>query len=471
MLDEYLPIVNAERLQAGEVPHRDFFTLYPPLVPALDALTLRLAPGSILAVRVLCLAFVVAGLLLVSEIATMLSGDGRAGAALGVLAAVMYGAPPWGYPLVHATVLVLAALLVALRSSGPRWIFLVGALLGLAATARHDLAAVGSLPVVGLVAARTRSPRSVGLALLGAAVPVLLLAGLLALGGAGSAALDQLIGIPATIYSRARALPWPRADLESLARVYSPLALGVLGLAVSVLDPHADRERRSAEVATTSLVMLLAVPGLVRPDAAHLSAVRMACPTALAIILRASPSRSLHRAFVAIAIAAAAPQIASGVLGAVEQVRALVGAREVFEARGPRRGLLLDPEISNEARRNTLDLAARIANGRRIYVGLREHDRILVNDVAFYVEAEALPATRYHELVPLIANTERVQREIVADLERTRPPVVVLVDAKHSDEPNESSKASGVHVLDDYIRTAYEPVRGEGPYLVLGRRR
>ena len=70
---------------------------------------------------------------------------------------------------------------------------------------------------------------------------------------------------------------------------------------------------------------------------------------------------------------------------------------------------------------------------------------------------------------PLVATDDAVQREIVAELARWRPPFVVLVDMPPSTEPNASSRTFPVHELDDAIARDYEVVL-EGPYRVLARR-
>jgi hypothetical protein len=120
--------------------------------------------------------------------------------------------------------------------------------------------------------------------------------------------------------------------------------------------------------------------------------------------------------------------------------------------------------------RDSLALVATRPPGSRIYVGLRHHNRFFVNDARFYFLAGALPATRYHELVPLVASRPEVQEEIARDIERWRAPFVVLVDPPCEDEPNASATVFPVTVLDDYIEQAYEQVYASEFYYVLRRR-
>jgi hypothetical protein len=59
---------------------------------------------------------------------------------------------------------------------------------------------------------------------------------------------------------------------------------------------------------------------------------------------------------------------------------------------------------------------------------------------------------------------------MIQDLNRTVPPYVIL-DAEFEDEhePNDSSKNTGVTILDDYIRSKYTYLRSFG-YLEVWRR-
>ena len=65
--------------------------------------------------------------------------------------------------------------------------------------------------------------------------------------------------------------------------------------------------------------------------------------------------------------------------------------------------------------------------GSRIFVGPIRHDRIWINDIGLYFDASALPATRDYMLLPWLRN-EAAQTRIVAELERSRPPLAVLVE-------------------------------------------
>ncbi len=67
---------------------------------------------------------------------------------------------------------------------------------------------------------------------------------------------------------------------------------------------------------------------------------------------------------------------------------------------------------------------------------------------------------------------EPVQREIVADLERVRPPAVVRDTSPltAAPEPNRAGESSGVRLLDDYLERAYRPAARHGRFEILALR-
>jgi len=105
-----------------------------------------------------------------------------------------------------------------------------------------------------------------------------------------------------------------------------------------------------------------------------------------------------------------------------------------------------------------------------IFVGNQRHDILFVNDVGLYYLAARPSATRYSELHPGVANTLPVQQEIANELETQKVNFLVLVNIWLSNEPNGSSKSTGVVYLDNYIRDHYFKIVEYGEYQVWKRR-
>ena len=80
--------------------------------------------------------------------------------------------------------------------------------------------------------------------------------------------------------------------------------------------------------------------------------------------------------------------------------------------------------------------------------------------------------TRYDIAAPGVVTSAPVQREIVRDLERTRPPLVVRWTAAvtAAPEPNRAGESTGVPLLDDYLARSYREAARYGAFVILERR-
>jgi hypothetical protein len=95
--------------------------------------------------------------------------------------------------------------------------------------------------------------------------------------------------------------------------------------------------------------------------------------------------------------------------------------------------------------------------GQPLYVGLVKHDRIFANNNLIYFATQRLPATHWSHFDPGLQNSYAIQTEIIHDLELSDPPYVILdSEFEPAHEPNDSSKSTGVTLLDEYIRNKYQ---------------
>jgi hypothetical protein len=94
---------------------------------------------------------------------------------------------------------------------------------------------------------------------------------------------------------------------------------------------------------------------------------------------------------------------------------------------------------------------------------------VTVGNPLVYVLVDRPNPTRYDVMQPGAVTTAPVQREMVGDLERARPGLVIrwLSPVADQPEPNGAGRSSGVHILDRYLRSHYVEVRRFGDYAVL----
>ena len=106
-----------------------------------------------------------------------------------------------------------------------------------------------------------------------------------------------------------------------------------------------------------------------------------------------------------------------------------------------------------------------------LYVGLSHHDRIRVGDSILYYAAQRIPAVHWTQFDPFLENRADIQLDMIRDLEKNRPPYIVLdSEFELTFEPNGSSISTHVHLLDDYISEHYVPVKSFGPMDILKNR-
>jgi hypothetical protein len=124
-------------------------------------------------------------------------------------------------------------------------------------------------------------------------------------------------------------------------------------------------------------------------------------------------------------------------------------------------GLCFFPD--NDHIRTIEFIASHTRRDQKLFVGQTRHDRMFANDNLIYFATQRLPATKWSHFDPDLQNTYEIQTQMVHDIDVNAPPYVVLdseFDLVH--EPNDSSKSSGVTLLDDYIHSKYQRIETFG---------
>ena len=115
---------------------------------------------------------------------------------------------------------------------------------------------------------------------------------------------------------------------------------------------------------------------------------------------------------------------------------------------------------------------ARVPAGDPVFVANPRFDLVSVGNPLVYVLVGRPNPTRYDVMQPGVVTTAPVQREIIGDLERSRPRLVIrwLSPVADQAEDNGAGRSSGVRLLDRYLARSYAPQRRFGDYVVLARR-
>jgi hypothetical protein len=453
--DEGLIVLGAERIANGEWPYRDFWTNYVPGQFLLVAVPTKLLGQSLLWWRIIRVALDGLVAVLGYRLIRPLAGQAIALAAwLGVAGAMAWPNTPNPNPA--ALALVLGALVLA-RPGGERRLMAAAVLCGIAALFRLELGAAGALAV----ALMGGGWRALGLA---AVVGLALLAPFFAV--APGDMVDDVLGffsiqglqrLPVPLHYHGPLRP------NKLLEFYFAAIL----LAGTALWAAFALVRRPGWVAPAAPLVLVSVAYLLgRPDEFHLVPLAVVLALALAAAAGDEPSRPARWALLAIL----GLVVAHGLDRRVGQLlhpaaRAAVpspvadGVRTTRADAASLRGLL-----------GRID--ALVPRGAAIFVAPPRFDAVRTGDPLLYVLAERSNPTRYDVMQPGVVTTAHVQREIVADLRRARPAVVVrwLDPRARPGEPNGSARSSGVRLVDDYLAATYDRAERFGVYLLLRRR-
>lgn len=528
LYDEGLVLVNAERIRAGEVPYRDFWTLYAPgYFYALAALFSVVEP-TILAAR--WFDIVLRGGLVIAAYGLARGMTGR-WVALIPAAFICYWLATirfYSYPAFPATgAILLTALVLAryLQVRRERWLFGAGLALGLTALLRLDFggyAAVGFAAAVALdawrVAAEARRARpdpllrpqrdtherrglslgsslaTVSVSLKPAARAVTLLAGgalLMALplyaylvAAAGPATVfDDLVRFPATVFREVRRLPVPPlipdfgritgAQWNDWLRLYLPLTVYAAALATAarrlVIEPLPSNDRRYRTL-LVCLTLTAAGLGLVVKATSRYHELH-ALPTAIcaAIVATGLLYQIPARLWRSLPFRVGAGGLALLLLsGPYVMHFAVLAARNATSPLGCYSNLprASCAPIGADQARVAEYIQAHTAAGEYVFFGNARHDLIFVNDLMVIFLADRPSPTKYTELHPGLATTLSVQQEIVRELTAKNVQWVVTMRGWESREPNASAISSGVTVLDDFIRAHYRVDATFGSYQV-----
>lgn len=506
LYDEGLVLLNSSRILGGEVPYRDFWTLYAPGYFYVLAGLFKVFGETILIARVfdILVRFLVTVAVylfarrMVSWWAALIP---YAFTSLWLASSRFYVYP--AFPALGAIFLTLILFACYLETGRQRWLFFAGLGLGLTAALRLDFggyAAVGT--GLALVAHEGWVLRKNAWAFKAALLAVLR-AGLILAGGMGAVALplfgslaiasgpavlwNDLIHFPATTFRDVRHLPLPsllpdlagynRVNWKEWLRLYVPISVFIVSLAAAARLLWRGRvEQGSRKDFLAVLLIALAITGfglVVKATSRYhdlhaLPAAFLAVVAGVALFARIASRVWRSLPFLAVfgmffLLAVLDPYVLH-FTGMFKEVAAFrwSGCYSTLE-----RAACVPVNPDQQAAVEFI--RANTRPDEYIFVANMRHDQIFVNDNIFYFLAGRRSPTPYTELHPGLATTREIQQAIMDDLLEKDVRWVVVSQGYISYEPNASSISSNVNDLDDFIRERYKPVMTNPGYHVVRR--
>lgn len=511
MYDEGISLTGAMQVLAGQLPHRDFYSIYGPGQFYMLAVLFKIFGQSLLVARLFDLLIKAILALFVYAIASRYC---RRPVAVATYVVTMLWLTGIYCPVDTAVVPVSLLDLIALALILPVFVrkvsnvamVVAGAAAGLAALFRYDIG-VALLGMQACVIASAiflrRKPAKLrnfaawwGPCLLGFVLLTLPFAlHYLSVGALDSIIYDVIL-YPARYYHAGRNLPFPGISLKFLENLEDYLPIAVIGISVyAVIRFHlragsqtaSGVQNRSQElrlqgflITFSLLAFAMYCKAFVRMDVGQLY---LCIPPLLLLTAVLFEQRwILPRPLQIATMGVAALSVLTAAWSVLHQERRL----QVYHLSVPERmwtslkgtsspaenawckssnpvtsGFCFLPE---DYRVQTIEfIAEHTKPGQLIYVGLAKHDRIFANDDLTYFATQRLPATKWSHFDPDLQSRYDIQTEIVHELEAKRPEYVVLdAEFEQLQEPNDSSKSSGVTLLDDYLQSKYQPAQTFG---------
>lgn len=483
--------VSALRVLPGEVPYRDFWTMYAPGSFVTLALAFALTGPQLIVSNALGIVVSAAAVAAYYRVACIAAGASIAACLASLVAAAFFGTGYsdglTSYPPAFLLIL-LAAHRTATREADAnwRWAVLPGALLGTAVLFKHDVAGyaliahVAAVVVVhrraGIKSGLASASALAGTAALFSAAAAMVLVAL----GAGPDAWMDLIRFPLVDFRHVRSENLPIVPVvgETLVetvvglRDWASCNLPVIAACAGLLRLKSTR--------AGFLVVFAAVACGLHWSAAHVqintNAISLAAWGGLVAGAGLHRGRAFERLF---STAAGLVAVTLGALLVAEPLylaAARTADRQVPLNLPGLRGI----RVSETDARWMRDLASAIdaaapAQAPLLFVSSRNDVIIYAESVPFWLSARR-PSTRHHEVHPGITDTAVTQRRMHDDIARWPHPVVVR-EHRFSDEQLARMKervlehvAIGATLLDDWIAANYEPGSIYGRYEVMRSR-
>ncbi len=469
--DEAVILVGAERILKGQIPSRDFFTQYTPGQVYTLAALFKIFGISFITERAYDIIIKSLISLFIFLIIRLFSSNKIAlvGWAMSLIWITLSAFPAYPvYPSVLCTYISVYFLLLHMKRDKIHYVILSALFTVFAVQFRHDLGGPVAIVIAFVLMLRRIARVEISWIPLISYIATGILAGLpvfiyFLLNSAIEIMINDLILYPLNVFTEYQDFPYPLLSINTLPFFVFPwvLLFGVLTFLIFI--------KRKIDNTTAYGVILISCIGIaffnqvrVRSDMIHLLPVALTGILLAPILLYALPrglslSAWQYRVVWALFIIVFGITLYKPAIMKYSSLRRSYVVKTVNPDIERAKYLKIDPDL----KKTVTYIKDNTSKNEYIYVGAKNHDKVIFNHPIVYFLAEKNSATKYHELNPNLTKT--IQEEIVNELKEKSVPLIVLTPGWRY-EPNPSSIDLKIDLLDDYISTNFELKKTYGIY-------
>ena len=479
--DEGFALTNATRMLSGEVPHRDFWSVYP-LGASIDlAAAFKIWNVSLIVARTVHVMFSLTILLSVFTIFHKYKSSVISCLAV-LLVTSWFTVAIIDMPFYSLTFSLAASLvsvtLATYSSNSTNWKFPVVAacLSSIIVIFRHDFAFYHFIAYFMILVVEKfflkQKNTVVGLTNYAVFVfsfavsSILIVCAMISFVGIDNF-IDQLITFPSTIQREYRRLPVPNVDdfihgskIRWLT-AWLPIIVVPVGLVYwSIMRAPGNRNDRLVLLFSGLMSLITMLQSHNRFDISHAMPSFIYC-TIFTITLTCVFVNTGQKRLLIIPSALLLLLILVSLLVFVRNAR----VKSALACTNPSNTGCMKPRteqslVVNYIREHTRDK-------QFVFVGNSRHDICFANDASLYFLMMRPCPTKWNDMHPGVITEARVQEVVITDLIRNKVEFVVLAESVLPSEPNESSKSSGHILLDKHISSNFHAVFTVGKYTIL----
>ncbi|MEM3000939.1 MAG: hypothetical protein QXP41_01930 [Candidatus Nitrosocaldus sp.] len=462
--DEGIILVGAERILKGEIPHRDFFSLYFPGQIYTLAGIFRLFGTSILTERIYDIIIKASLSFTIFLITRFLSSNLMAliGWAMSLLWITISSFPGYAvYPSLLFAYLGIYFILVYIKQGGLSFVILSAIIIVLATLFRQDIGGFAGISITILLILKKLNDKEKGWLplvyyIVGGITGILTIVLYFYLNSAIKPMFNDLIVYPLTEFTKYRNLPYPPPSLSSLPFYTFPATL-FSGLLVSVFFM-----KRKIQPIITYGIFLISLFGIlclnqvrIRSDLIHLLPIALTSILLSPILIHNLPIKPFSGNKLRMII-----WMSFFILSGITLYKPVVIKFPslpwdyTIKVTNPDIQRAKYLKLSESLRDAVVYIMRNTPEEEYIYVGVKNHDRLVINHPIIYFIAERNCPARFHGFDPNL--TETIQNDVVTNLKEKAVRLIVLTPEAPWEEPSLNKTDEEIDIIDNYIANNFE---------------